>query len=104
LVAWTCFSFEVYCGYINSGEVSYVMDGYISFTKTAFFAIIISMNTIAVKKVNNQIKALVSRAVFDVFNDPDFGLDLSSRTRKKLLTPSKSTKTIPLSQIKKKYF
>ena len=62
------------------------------------------MNTLAVKKMNNQIKALVSSAVFDVFNDPDFGLELSSRTKRKLLAPSKSNKTIPLNQIKKKYF
>jgi len=62
------------------------------------------MNTIAVKKMNNQIKALISRAVFDFFSDPDFGLELSPKTKKRLLSPSKSTKTIPLSQIKKKYF
>ena len=62
------------------------------------------MNTLVVKKMNNQIKALVSSAVFDVFNDPDFGLELSPRTKRKLLTPSKSNKTIPLNQIKKKYF
>ena len=61
------------------------------------------MNTLAVKKINNQIKALVSSAVFDVFNDPDFGLDLSAKAKKRLSFPSKNNKTISLSQIKKKY-
>lgn len=61
------------------------------------------MNTLAVKKMNNQIKALVSSAVFDVFNDPDFGLILSAKAKKRLSITSKNNKTIPLGQIKKKY-
>lgn len=61
------------------------------------------MNTLVVKKVDNQIKALVSSAVFDVFNDPDFGLDLSVKAKKRLSMSSKNSKTFSLSQIKKKY-
>jgi hypothetical protein len=61
------------------------------------------MNTLLVKRIDNQIKALVSRAVFDVFNDPDFGLDLSARAKKRLSVASRNRKTISLSQIKKKY-
>lgn len=61
------------------------------------------MNTLAVKKMNNQIKALVSSAVFDVFSDPDFGLELSAKAKKRLSLSSKNSKTISLSQIKKKY-
>lgn len=61
------------------------------------------MNTIAVQKVNNQIKALVSSAVFDVFNDPDFGLELSAKAKKRLSTSSKTGRTFSLSQIKNKY-
>ncbi len=61
------------------------------------------MNTITVGKVNNQIKALVSSAVFDVFNDPDFGLDLSNKAKRRLSVSSKKSKNISLSQIKKKY-
>jgi hypothetical protein len=57
------------------------------------------MNAIAVKKVNNQIKALVTSAVFDVFNDPDFGLDLSAKAKKRL-APSRSGKTVSLNQLK----
>ena len=61
------------------------------------------MNTITVKKMNNQIKALISSAVFDVFNDPDFGLELSAKAKKRLSRSSKSYKTISLSQVKQKY-
>lgn len=60
------------------------------------------MNAIMAQKMNNQIKALVSSAVFDVFNDPDFGYDLSAKAKKRL-SFSRSSKTISLSQIKKKY-
>ncbi len=61
------------------------------------------MSTLAARKINNQIKALVSSAVFDVFNDPDLGLDLSAKARKRLSRSSRNSKTISLSQIKKKY-
>jgi hypothetical protein len=61
------------------------------------------MNTLVVKKMNNQIKALVSSAVFDVFNDPDFGLTLSAKAKKRLSLSSKNSKTVSLSQLKKKY-
>ncbi len=61
------------------------------------------MNTLAVKKMNNQIKALVSSAVFDVFNDPDFGLVLSAKAKKRLSTSSKNNKTVSFNQLKKKY-
>ena len=43
------------------------------------------MTTAEISKVNNKVKALVSGALFDLFTDPDFGLELS------------------LNQIKKKY-
>ncbi|MES2023710.1 MAG: hypothetical protein V4439_03430 [Patescibacteria group bacterium] len=61
------------------------------------------MNTLVMKKVNNQIKALVSSAVFDVFNDPDFGLALSTKAKNRLSNSSKNNKTLSLSQLKKKY-
>ena len=61
------------------------------------------MNTLAVKKINNHIKALVSSAVFDVFNDPDFGLELSAKAKKRLSILSKNSKTFSLNQIKSKY-
>ncbi len=68
-----------------------------------FFVIILSMNTSAIKNIDNHLKALVSSAVFDVFNDPDFGSDLSTKAKKRLSTLSKSSKTFSLSQIKRKY-
>jgi hypothetical protein len=61
------------------------------------------MPTLAARKMNNQIKAFVSSAVFDVFNDPDFGLDLSAKAKKRLSSYSKNSKTISYSQLKKKY-
>lgn len=61
------------------------------------------MNTIAVKKMNNQIKALVSSAVFDVFNDPDLGLELSAKAKKRLSLSPRNNRTVSLSQVKKKY-
>ena len=61
------------------------------------------MNTLTARKMNNQIKALVSSAIFDVFNDPDFGLELSAKAKKRLSLSSKNNKTISFSQIKKKY-
>ena len=61
------------------------------------------MNTLAVEKMNNQIKAFVSSEVFDVFNDPDLGLILSTKAKKRLSLSSKNNKTISLNQIKKKY-
>ncbi|OGI65937.1 hypothetical protein A2914_01440 [Candidatus Nomurabacteria bacterium RIFCSPLOWO2_01_FULL_41_21] len=62
------------------------------------------MNALATKRIDNQIKALVSSAVFDVFNDPDYGLNLSAKAKKRLSTPSnKKNKTLSLNQIKRKY-
>jgi len=61
------------------------------------------MNTMIAGKMNNQIKALISSAVFDVFNDPDFGYDLSAKAKKRLSFSPKNSKIISLSQIKKRY-
>ena len=61
------------------------------------------MNAIVAQKINNQIKALVSSAVFDVFNDPDLRLELSARAKKRLSMSSKNSKTISLTQLRKKY-
>ena len=61
------------------------------------------MATLLTGKSNNQIKSLVSRAVFEVFNDPDFGLDLTSKAKKRLSFSSRNNNTISLSQLKQKY-
>ncbi|MBI2631036.1 hypothetical protein HYW73_02370 [Candidatus Nomurabacteria bacterium] len=60
------------------------------------------MNGIAINKISNEIKALVFGAVFDVLNDPDYGLNLSAQVKKRLSAPLKG-KTVSLTQIKKKY-
>jgi len=62
------------------------------------------MTTMEIKKINNQVKALVSSAIFDVFNDPDFGLELSAKAKKRLSSQTRNRKTVSLSQIKKRYF
>lgn len=62
-----------------------------------------NMAALAVQKINNQIKALVSSAVFDAFNDPDFGLILSNKAKKRLSISSKKNRTVPFNQIKKRY-
>ena len=62
------------------------------------------MTTTEIKRIDNQIKALVSSAIFNVFNDPDFGFELSLKAKKRLSISTKNHKTISLSEIKKKYF
>ena len=61
------------------------------------------MTTLGIKHIDNQIKALVSSAIFDIFNDSDFGFELSAKAKKRLSFSNKNQKTISLSQIKKKY-
>lgn len=61
------------------------------------------MATFELKRIDNKIKALVSSAIFDVFNDPDFGLELSIKAKKRL-SSFKTGKTFSLGEIKKKYF
>ncbi len=70
--------------------------------KTYFLCYNINMTTLEIKKINTQVKALVSRAISDVFSDPDFGLELTSKAQKRL-SASKTGKTISLSQLKRKY-
>jgi len=54
--------------------------------------------------VKNEIKALIIKTIFEVLNDPDFGLELSEKARSRLRRArlQKAT-TISLSEIKKKY-
>ena len=61
------------------------------------------MTTMEISRIDNQVKALVSRAVFNIFNDPDFGLELSTKAKKRFSSSTQNKKTISLSQIKKKY-
>lgn len=54
--------------------------------------------------VNSEIKAFVIKTIFEVLNDPDFGLELSEKAKSRLrYAQLRKSTTIPLSEIKKKY-
>ena len=52
-----------------------------------------------------KLQTLIMRAVQEVLNDPDFGLELTARAKKRLreAQKSKTQRTIPFEDIKKKY-
>jgi len=56
------------------------------------------------KKLPGEIKSLIAQTVIDVLNDPDFGLELTEKAKKRLRDASlPNKKMIPLSVIKRKY-
>jgi hypothetical protein len=56
------------------------------------------------KKLSQEVKALVAQVVFEVLNDPDFGLRLSPTAKKRLTkVSSKKQTTISFADIKKRY-
>ena len=60
--------------------------------------------TISKKGVRPEVKTLITRAVQEVLYDPDFGLELSERAKKRLSEARTSKqKSIPFSEIKRKY-
>ena len=67
---------------------------------------ILGMNTITIpKKLNKEVKTFIVRAVHEVLNDPDFGLELTAQAQKRLRQASASKqKTVPFSEIKKKHY
>jgi len=51
----------------------------------------------------NEIKALIAGMIFEVLNDPDFGLELSEKAKSRLRRARmQKTRIIPLSEIKKR--
>ena len=63
------------------------------------------MSVVTQSKTKNEIKTLVIQAVQEILSDPDFGLKLSEKAKKRLLQANTSKgKTAPLSEIKKKYY
>jgi len=53
---------------------------------------------------NPEIKTFIIEAVQEILTDPDFGLGLTARARKRLQLASRpAKKTISLPEIKKKY-
>lgn len=63
------------------------------------------MNTITIpKKLNKEIKTFIVQTVNEVLNDPDLGLELSEKVKKRLRQANVSKqKTVSFSDIKKKY-
>lgn len=64
------------------------------------------MNTITIaKELNKEVKTFIVQIVNEILNDPDFGLELSEKAKKRLRQANVSKqKTIPFSEIKKKYY
>ena len=59
----------------------------------------------ASKKLDNRAKAFLLHALREVVQDPDFGLELTAKAKRRLLNASKGRgKTVALSTIKKKYY
>lgn len=60
------------------------------------------MNTITIpKKLNKEIKTFIVQTVSEVLNDPDLGLELSEKVKKRLRQASISKqKTVPFSIVR----
>ena len=65
------------------------------------------MNILTIpKKVHQEVKTLITRVVQEVLYDPDFGLELSEEAKRRLRKAKMRLprqKTMPFSEIKKKY-
>ena len=64
------------------------------------------MATITIpRKLNKEVKTFIIQAIYEILNDPDFGLELSEKAKKRLRQSLISKqKTISLPEIKKKYY
>ena len=64
------------------------------------------MTTITIpKELTKEVKTFIIQAVNEVLNDPDFGLELSEKAKKRLRQALISKrKTISFSEIRKKYY
>lgn len=61
-------------------------------------------STTTLKKLPGEVRGMIAQAVMDVLNDPDFGLALTEKAKKRLRDASlPNKKMIPLSVIKRKY-
>lgn len=57
------------------------------------------------KKLNKEVRVFIIQTVNEVLNNPDFGLELTKKAKKRLYQASISKqKTIPFSEIKKKHY
>ena len=56
------------------------------------------------RKLNKEVKTFIIQAIYEILNDPDFGLELSEKAKKRLRQSLISKqKTISLLEIKKRY-
>ena len=64
------------------------------------------MATITIpKKLNKEVKSFIVQAIYEVLNDPDFGLELNEKAKKRLRRALISKqKTISFSEVKKRYY
>ncbi|MEK7146867.1 MAG: hypothetical protein AAB772_01285 [Patescibacteria group bacterium] len=64
------------------------------------------MSVLTVKrKLSKDVKIFITQALSEFLNDPDFGLELSEKTKKRLRQANTSKeKPISFSEIKKKYY
>ena len=57
------------------------------------------------QKLNADMRVLIVRVISEILNDPDFGRELSAKAKKRLQSVSVSrAKSIPFSEIRRKYF
>jgi hypothetical protein len=61
------------------------------------------MTITTLQKIGAKNRAIVFQALQEIMRDPDFGLEISSATRKQLKQAVKSKKRISLTEIKRKY-
>ena len=61
------------------------------------------MPSIISQRLTKEIKAFIIQTVYQVLNDPDFGLELTEKAKKRLHRAFKQ-KTISFSEIKKKHY
>ena len=56
------------------------------------------------KTLGPELRALVAETVHEVLNDPDFGMELTTSARKKLLASmDKKQKMVPWEEVRRKY-
>lgn len=55
------------------------------------------------RRVEGETKSLIMQAVNEILSDPDFGLELTKEAKARLKKFARDRKTIPFSEIKKKY-
>ena len=56
------------------------------------------------KKITKEMKTFIIQAIYEIISDPDFGLELNEKAKKRIRQALASKqKTISFSEIKKKY-